>query len=841
MLHSIITKLSERLLFWDRWLHRWTELDQLARDQRTILVFFHGYSLAHTLRPLVLARALRERGYSVECAGRGPHIERIAREGFPIHDVETLPQERMDAYVAQGEYGYYDLAWIDRCVQSERDLIQAIEPALVIQDMKPTLSIAAQLEGVDEAVVTQAYNQPSYPFPIRLMESFSTDPGPFSAYLKRKAREVKPRKKLYLLADIPEFHPSPERSAPGYHYVGPLLDDPQAKGTVAILDQGWDLSWPLVYVTCGSSGHPPEYLEGLIEAVTHKPIRLLITTAGRWEGTSLPSNVRVTDFLPGEWVLQRARALVGIVGIGAIYQALRCGVPIIGAPEHLDQEYHLNRVEQLGLGIKLDRKAFRADEILAALAQVLGDEPKFSESCRAFAKKAKATPWHGGQVAADLVDDFFLAQEKPHQIDSLYAMEKQEFVRHLVASTPLSMEDVETILHEDTGRGLPHHKVHGALYYDRIDSWNWLNDHEPRFFEADYQALEQKRNRFFIRDEKGVRGRKKWQRYRVTYQLHIHPAPLQPGQRTRIFLPYPIEGRGQRDIRHISCKPADMEAVLVPAMGFFYNYERTKGSSESEPWELSYVCELTVEEFPSANGLQPVPLSPIERKRYLRLDPALADCPEIEAFRQELGPRGRCSDEWRARALYEALMHTKRFKKTKDPTQSIGYSTQAILSDTGGHCITLSRAFMALCRLDGIPVREVAGALIGYPTGDDTFAAHSYRDPLFGHTWAEVHLAEKGWIPVEFHGTVIGRNARTDHNVADPVLRGRIEANTDPYWAYYFGHLDTQRIRCSNSVKNIPQCLVERLDAQADDPNRWDFQTELPYECHLQTEILDEG
>ena len=38
-----------------------------------------------------------------------------------------------------------------------------------------------------------------------------------------------------------------------------------------------------------------------------------------------------------------------------------------------------------------------------------------------------------------------------------------------------------------------------------------------------------------------------------------------------------------------------MEAVLVPAMGFFYNYELTKGSAESETWELSYVCELTVE------------------------------------------------------------------------------------------------------------------------------------------------------------------------------------------------------------------------------------------------------
>jgi len=815
------------------------ELDRLARDQRKILVFFHGYSLAHTIRPLVLARALRERGYPVECAGRGPHIERIAAEGFPVHDVETLPQERMDEYVARGEYGYYDLAWIDRCVQSERNLIQAIQPALVLQDMKPTLSLAAQLEGVDEAIVSQAYNQPGYPFPIRLMASFSTEPGPFSAYLKRKAHAVKPQKKLYLLADLPELHPPPQQAAPGYHYVGPLLDDPKEKGTIPRLDQDWDLSWPLVYVPCGSSGRPPEYLEGLMEAVAHEPLRLLVTTAGRWTETSRHSNVRVTDVLPSEWVLQQAQALVGIVGIDAIYQALRCGVPIIGAPEDLDQEYHLNRVEQLGLGIKLDRQAFGADEILTALYRVLGDDSPFSASCRAFAKTASS--WQGGHVAADWVDGFFLAQEKPHPLDSRYAMEQREFVRYLVASTPLSTEDVEAILHDGMGRGLPHHKVHGALYYDRIDSWNGLYDHEPRFFEADYRALEHKRNRFFIRDEKGVRSRKPWQRYRVTYQLRIDPAPLQPGQRTRIFLPYPIAGGGQRDVQYITCKPAEMEAVFVPAMGFFYNYERVKDSVESEPWELSYVCELTVEEFPSARGFQPVPLSPIERKRYLRLDPALAACPAVEVFRQELGPPKERSDESRARSIYEALMHTKRFKKTKDPIQSVEYSTQAILSDSGGHCITLSRAFMALCRLEGIPAREVAGALIGYPNGDDSFAIDTYREPIFGHTWVEVYLAAKGWVPVEFHGIVIGQTALTDHNVADPALRGLIEKNTEPYWAYYFGHLDSQRIRCSNSVKNIPQCLIERPDALANDPNRWDLQTELPYECHLQTEILDEG
>ncbi|MBT5875397.1 MAG: hypothetical protein HOH43_18395, partial [Candidatus Latescibacteria bacterium] len=74
-----------------------------------VLIFFHGQALAHTIRPLVLARALRNRGYPVVLAGRGPHVVRVRQEGFEVHDVETLPQSRMDQYVERGDYGYYDV------------------------------------------------------------------------------------------------------------------------------------------------------------------------------------------------------------------------------------------------------------------------------------------------------------------------------------------------------------------------------------------------------------------------------------------------------------------------------------------------------------------------------------------------------------------------------------------------------------------------------------------------------------------------------------------------------------------------------------------------------------
>ena len=89
MLTQLNKKLWDWLAIWNALLAKMAQAVALQRDQHRLLVFFHGYSLAHTIRPLVIARTLRQRGYEVLFAGRGPHAQRIAAEGFPLYDVET--------------------------------------------------------------------------------------------------------------------------------------------------------------------------------------------------------------------------------------------------------------------------------------------------------------------------------------------------------------------------------------------------------------------------------------------------------------------------------------------------------------------------------------------------------------------------------------------------------------------------------------------------------------------------------------------------------------------------------------------------------------------------------
>ena len=835
VLSVLYQKLLARLLAWSARVEEIEAAHQLHRSEHPQLIFFHGYSLAHTIRPLVIARALRERGYPVELAGIGPHRHRVVAEGFQVHDVETMPQSRMDAYVARGEYAYYDLDWIERCMQGERALIRQLEPAMVLADMRPTLQLTAALEGVDLALVEAAYNQPGYPFPIRLPEQFSVSAGPFDEYLWQQAPSAKPHRTIYLVADVPEFHPPGAHTQTSYHYVGPLLDEvPEPRIIPELRDEGWDATRPLIYLNCGSTGAEPAFLPPLLEALAHAPYRVLVTTAGRYSVTALSANIRIVDFLPAEWILRRAALFIGIGGIGSIYHALQQGVPIIGAPEHLDQEYHLNRIHELGLGLKIGWSDFHSAEVVCAAVRALFDNyAEFKRNCEGFSAHVKA--WQGGEAAADVIDRHFI--QSAYQIEPQFAISEPEFVHHLCLSTPvaLSSKDIQTIVHEDCQRGLPHRKQGRLLWFDRADSWNWLYDHEPRFFESDYRALEQKRQAFFVRKGDRIFARLSSQRYRLTYRYRVYPQTLEPGLSAQLFLPYPISTPHQQDIRLCACSPPDLQNYLVPTKGFFYAYPITLNPHEKAPLDFIYTCEVRVKARTLEGASRPLTLSPNQYRWYSKVDPLIGASASVKHFRQQLDLDGDLSDYDKARRIYDHLARSRRFKKTKERCQCLGCSTSAILADSGGHCITLTHTFIALCRLEGIPAREVAGALAGYPMGEGRFEMGGFDEVLFGHTWAEVFTADYGWIPVEFHGIVIGAGAMTEDNTVDGELRERIASNGGAYLEYYFGNLDCHRVVCSNSVKKIPQ-LLAREDTST--TPRLARPIGLRDECHLLMECI---
>ena len=275
----------------------------------------------------------------------------------------------------------------------------------------------------------------------------------------------------------------------------------------------------------------------------------------------------------------------------------------------------------------------------------------------------------------------------------------------------------------------------------------------------------------------------------------------------RIFLPYPISTDFQKDIKLLSCSPAEMQEHFLPHSGFFYGYPVVCDFSSGEAYTFSYECELTV--YARAMGRTTEALTPEVFESCTTVDESLAEHPLVCRCWAEVGIDKGASYVEKARSLYYYLAKNKHFKKTKDSCQCYSCSTLKTLTDDGGHCITLARAFIALCRLQKIPAREQTGAIAVNPLGPSRYENRTYDEVVFGHTWAEIFVSDLGWIPVEFHGISIGTPSLTESNVQNEALRHKVLENSDPYFDFFFGHLDCFHIVCSNAAaKEVPQAVV---------------------------------
>ena len=772
---------------------------RLDRDRYSILIFFHGFDSASTHRSLVVGKVLRRKGYRIDFAGTGPITDQVRQEGFLLHDLATPMQDLgaiLDFDLNEADCDLF----IDQSVEAERALISRLKPDLVIVDSRPTLRLATALEGVDLVWIKAAYNMPEYSCPIRSPEFVRT----WDDIIERTAHREwsysgATLREMYLLCDIPEVHPLRQETPANYFFVGPLLEgiDAEKQGDVEREGVYWDLrtlgaDWSSIQEAVQKLG-----MQGIRQWVV-PPIGERIDPIESCEIVD-PSFLRQAA--------SQAAIFAGGGDHGFFYQALFNGIPVIGLPTNFTQEYFIDRLQALGLGIKLSYRDFIRPMALVQSAEgLLNQYAIFARRCRAFA--ADVQEWQDANRVADIVDRYWMGRAEESRLDPHYQMAQRDFARQLSLSTVLSDEHVEEMLKNGRNRQMPHEVKQDGIWYDRLDSWNWLYDNDSRFFECDYEAREEMRSFFITKKNDALRPAMESQRLRLTYTFTLS-AVEDTIHNTRIFLPYPISTDSQKDIKLLSCHPTEMQNHLLPHAGFFYSYPAVCDFSSGEAYTFSYVCELTVYSRVMGTTRTTEILKPEVFEFYTTVDESLAEHPLVRSCWEDIGIDEKLSDLEKARSLYYYLARNKHFKKTKDSCQCYLCSTLKSLTDDGGHCITLSRAFITLCRLLKIPAREQAGAIAVNPLGPSIYENRTYEEVVFGHTWAEIFISDLGWIPVEFHGISIGTPALTEATVQSETLRHKVLENSEPYFDFFFGHLDCFHIVCSNSAaKEVPQAVV---------------------------------
>jgi UDP:flavonoid glycosyltransferase YjiC (YdhE family) len=170
-------------------------------------------------------------------------------------------------------------------------------------------------------------------------------------------------------------------------YTGPQLDDPAwASSTGPGGDWRPPGDAPLVLVSMSSVFQDQlEVLRRAARALGTLPVRGVITTGRAVDPVevSAPENVRVLRAVPHAPILAEAAVVVTHAGHGTVIKALAAGVPLVCLPQGRDQRDNTARVQRLGAGIRLGKRATSA-AIAGAIREVL-DNDHYRAAAAAFA------------------------------------------------------------------------------------------------------------------------------------------------------------------------------------------------------------------------------------------------------------------------------------------------------------------------------------------------------------------------------------------------------------------------------------------------------------------------
>jgi UDP:flavonoid glycosyltransferase YjiC (YdhE family) len=370
-----------------------------ARARTRVLFVAENVSLAQVVRLYVLSQCLDPARYEVWFASSGydPLIFRDAR--LRRHPIRSLSAAAMLRRLERGGQ-LYDARTLGGYVREDLQMLERVQPALVVGDLRLSLAVSAPKLGVPYAALINAYWSPyglreRFPLPehplVRLLGYERMAPHVHRAmpfvleYLARPVNALRRRNGLpeigsllevltfgdhTLHPDVPEL--TPLAGAPDRHrFLGPVLWSPDVALPAALARA--DDRRSLVYVTLGSTGHL-RVLRALLAALATLPVRVLLATAGRFRTGELPDNVIAADYVPGREAARRARLVVCNGGSSTGYQALHEGVPVLGLPFNFDQSLAMAAIERAGAGRAVRLGEASVPHLRAQIDRLLHDD-----------------------------------------------------------------------------------------------------------------------------------------------------------------------------------------------------------------------------------------------------------------------------------------------------------------------------------------------------------------------------------------------------------------------------------------------------------------------------------
>jgi UDP:flavonoid glycosyltransferase YjiC (YdhE family) len=139
-----------------------------ARNKPVVLLVAEAVTLAHFARIVTLAKALDPDRYEVVVASDPRYFNLETPLGCAFHPIRSIPSAEFAQALAKGQ-PLYSVETLTRYVEDDLELLDRVQPDLVIGDFRLSLAVSAPLRHIPYAAVVNAYWSPyadiKYPVP----------------------------------------------------------------------------------------------------------------------------------------------------------------------------------------------------------------------------------------------------------------------------------------------------------------------------------------------------------------------------------------------------------------------------------------------------------------------------------------------------------------------------------------------------------------------------------------------------------------------------------------------------------------------------------------------------
>jgi len=380
-----------------------------------LLTLVHGYYSSHTVRPLEIAKALRETGeYNITFSGEGEWMKLVEEAGFKWVRTELFPKRKiLDLIEDHLVPRIFDNKDAERFYKIEEKLLKEQKPDIILRDhFRELAGIASktQEKPIFDVFIQKANCCPYYRMdfrpkhfpwiidkivPKKLMQAIGPTllEKPLRKWLFKPLYNQVKKHNLLINKNVPEGYEAnlvflPDE--PAFFPFKNLRSNCKHLGTLLFEDLTPEPEWlddfannkrKKIVITNGTSGEQEKH-ELFKEAFKDNSYAVALQTPDE----NVQGNFYGKNMFNLQKTLPHADLFIHHGGTGSNYQGLKMGVPMLALPWHFEQQINGAQLEKTGAGLSFYPFDINPKSVREKTDMMIRDK-RFKENAVAFSEK----------------------------------------------------------------------------------------------------------------------------------------------------------------------------------------------------------------------------------------------------------------------------------------------------------------------------------------------------------------------------------------------------------------------------------------------------------------------